>query len=405
MKTINAFTIHVNADFPEKVDAAFRLAVEYRQKFKRDVMVDVIGFRRLGHNEHDSPKFTQPLLYERIDNKPHLASIYSEYLVKSGFFSQDEIDRKYKTIMEQLSQAYETAKAGKWTEKERGSSIWDSLLGSFADCKNPAGMDTNVSEEIFRKVGRMINELPEGKSYHPITQKVYEARLKSVESGKGIDWPTAEALAFGSLLNLGYGVRVSGEDVKRGTFSHRHAVLFDQKTGENVLPLNSAALNPEGPFRFQIYNSFLSEYGVLGFDYGYSNGNPNYLTIWEAQFGDFANVAQPVIDTYICNGENKWRLKSGLVLLLPHGLDGQGPEHSSSKAERYLQMLNDDIYDNEFIKDDDMQLRLCNYSVCNITDPANYFHILRRQILRDYRKPLIICAPKRLLRLKEVESS
>lgn len=402
MKTTNALILHVNADHPEHVDYVFELAVEFRQKFRRDVIVDVVGFRRLGHNEHDSPRFTQPLLYDRVDQHPTLAKLYAQSLVKRGIFTQAEIDAKYQTIMQRVTKAYEVAKSGKFVEVERESETWKPYLGSYKECKNPAGRDTNISEETFKKIGTLINSVPAENNYHPIVQKVYEARLKSIETGTGVDWATAEALAFGTLLSQGFGVRLSGEDVKRGTFSHRHIGIVDQKNNQDFYPLSAASRSPNGPFRLQVYNSFLSEYGVFGFDYGYSIGNPNYLTIWEAQFGDFSNVAQPVIDTYLVNGEVKWGLKSGMVVLLPHGLDGQGPEHSSSKAERYLQMLDDDIYDPEFIKNDDMQSRLCSFSVCNITDPANYFHILRRQLLRDYKKPLIICAPKRLLRLKEV---
>ena len=402
MKTINCFTIHVNADHPEHVDFAFQLAFEYRQHFQRDVMVDVTGFRRMGHNEHDNPVFTQPKVYERVAKHPTLFKIYSSRLIEEGTFTQAEIDSVYKKYADKLAEAYESSKKTPVVEREREPSIWKKYLGSWKDCKNPGGPATNISEKTFKEVGLKINTLPKDRFFHDLAGKVYAARLSSIESGKGIDWGTAEALAFGTLLSEGYGVRLSGEDVRRGTFSHRHACLVDQKSYENYYPLDNAAKNPSGPFKFKAYNSFLSEYGVMGFDYGYSIGNTDFLTIWEAQFGDFSNVGQTITDVYLANGEVKWGLKSGLVYLLPHGLDGQGPEHSSSRVERYLQMLDDDIYDKSFIAEDDKQLRLTNFAVCNPSEPANYFHLLRRQMLRDYRKPLICLAPKRLLRLKEV---
>lgn len=404
MKTINAFTIHVNADYPEHVDFAFQLAFEYRQAFKRDVMVDVTGFRRMGHNEHDNPQFTQPKVYEKVASHPNLFQTYSQRLIEEGSFTQEEIDAIYRDYAQKLAEAYESAKTKPVVEREREPTIWKKYLGSWKDCKQPAGPPTNISPQTFRELGSLINTLPKDKHVHDIAAKVYAARLKAIESGQGLDWGTAEALAFGSLLNQGYGVRLSGEDVRRGTFSHRHAVLVDQKTHEHFYPLDAAVKDRQSPFRFQAYNSFLSEYGVMGFDYGYSIGNPDYLTIWEAQFGDFSNVGQTITDVYLANSEVKWGLKSGLVYLLPHGLDGQGPEHSSSRVERYLQMVDDDIYDKDFIADDDRQLRFCNFAICNPSEPANYFHLLRRQMLRDYRKPLVVLAPKRLLRLKEVAS-
>lgn len=403
MKTINGFVIHVNADHPEEVDFAFKLAVEYRQKFQRDVMIDVVGYRRLGHNEHDSPKFTQPKVYSQVDTHPKLAALYGHKLIDDGIFKKEEIDTMYKKWFDELTQSYEIAKAGKYVENERPPSLWAKYLGSWKDPKHGKLQKTSITKDDFKRIGTTINTLPEGNNFYSIVQKSYEARLKSIETGTGVDWATAESLAFGSLIDSGYGVRLSGEDVKRGTFTQRHAVLVDQKDFTNYYPLNRLE-KKDSPFRFKVYNSFLSEYGVVGFDYGYSIGNPDYLTMWEAQFGDFSNVAQPIIDLYITNGEVKWGLKSGLTLLLPHGLDGQGPEHSSSRVERYLQMVDDDYRDPEFISDDDRQLRLCNYSICNISEPANYFHVLRRQLLRDYRKPLVVLTPKRLLRLKEAKS-
>lgn len=402
MKTINAFIIHVNADCPEHVDHAFRLAVEYRTKFKRDVMIDINGYRRQGHNEQDSPHFTQPHVYNKVEAHPILFSIYSSELIKEGVISQAQAEELYKAHMTRLTAAYERAKLNHFKEVQRPATLWKPYLGKWKECKTPAGPPTNISEADFKRIGKLSCNLTKDQEVHSLADKAYETRLKAFETGVGLDWPTAEQLAFGSLLDAGYGVRLSGEDVKRGTFSHRHAVVFDQRHGGQYAPLSNLVKDPSTGYRFQVYNSFLSEYGVLGFDYGYSLGSPNYLTLWEAQFGDFANCAQRIIDLYIAGGEVKWGIKSGLVLLLPHGPDGQGPEHSSCRVERFLQLINDDIFDQEFIKDDDMQSRLCNFSVVNITEPANYFHVLRRQLLREFRKPLVVLSPKRLLRLKEV---
>lgn len=403
MKTINCFTIHVNADHPEHVDFAFQLAVDYRLAFQKDVMVDVVGYRRHGHNEHDYPNFTQPKLYSKVKIHPDLFDIYGKKLIEEGSFTADEVKARYDHFDKLIIAEYDEAKAKDQVERERPSTVWHEYLGSYKDCKLPGGRPTNISEAKLKELSRAMFTLPHTKKFHHLIEKNFENRLKSVETGKDVDWATAEALAFGSLLNEGYGVRLSGEDVKRGTFSHRHAVLFDQSDNSTFYPLDSVTKDPKSPYRFRIYNSFLSEYGVVGFDYGYSLGSPDFLTIWEAQFGDFSNCAQPIIDQYVSTAENKWGMKSGFVMLLPHGLDGQGPEHSSSRPERYLQLVNDDIYDPDFIADDNKQLRLCNMSVCNPSEPANYFHLLRRQLLRDYRKPLIVLTPKRLLRLKEVD--
>lgn len=402
MKTIHAFTIHVNADYPEHVDYAFKLAVEYRQKFQRDVMLDIVGYRRLGHNEHDFPNFTQPKIYAKIKEQPKLFEIYGKQLVEERVFTEDEIKSKYQHFEKVLTAEFDAAKKSNKVEPERTPTVWKKYLGSYKDCKQPGGFDTNVPAKKLQELGKAIFTLPKDKNIHHLIEKSYEGRLSAVESGQDIDWGTAESLAFGSLLNEGYGVRLSGEDVRRGTFTQRHACIVDQKDSSHYYPLDNVTKDIDGPYRFKVYNSFLSEYGVVGFDYGYSVGSPDYLTMWEAQFGDFSNCAQPVIDLYLATGETKWALKSGFVMLLPHGLDGQGPEHSSCRVERYLQLVNDDIYNNLFISDDDMQLRLCNFAVCNPSEPANYFHLLRRQIHRDYRKPLVVLTPKRLLRLKEV---
>jgi len=404
MKTNNSFIMHVNADCPEHVDFAFKLAVEYRMKFKRDVVIDVSGYRKFGHNEQDMPKFTQPMTYEKVEQRVPMWKQYAEQLVKDKVFTEEEITRKYEKFTAMMEKAFEKAKTENFNAKDWDSSTWKSILQTVDnnDTKSPT---TSISESTFKSIGKRINSLPSGKTFHPIILKVYEQRLKAIETGEGVDWAGAEALAFATLLNEGFGVRLSGEDVRRGTFSHRHAALIDQKDYSKYFPINSI-LDKDEEVRFQVFNSHLSEYGVLGFDYGYSIGNPNYLTIWEAQFGDFANVAQPVIDLYIAGGERKWSVKSGLTLLLPHGYDGQGPEHSSARLERFLQLMDDDPYDPKFLEfDAPKQARLSNMNICNITEPANYFHALRRQLHRtDFRKPLIIMAPKRLLRLKEAKS-
>lgn len=404
MKTNEAFIIHVNADFPEHVDFAFKLAIDYRMAFKRDVVVDVSGYRKYGHNEQDQPRFTQPKMYEIVEKKKPMWKMYCEQLVADGVFTQEEIDAHYKKKIERLEEAFEKAKKENFNPKE-----WDSYSANeplrSSVTGNKKKVITSISEADFKSLGRKINVLPQGKNFHPTAKKVYEQRLKSIESGEGIDWGTAEALAFGSLLAEGYGVRLSGEDVRRGTFSHRHCVLIDQLDNSRFYPLRQI-LDKDQEVRFQAFNSLLSEYGVLGFDYGYSLGSPNFLTIWEAQFGDFANVAQPMIDQYIAGGERKWGVKSGLALFLPHGFDGQGPEHSSARIERFLQLMDDDPYDATFMAaDSDQQAKLANMNICNITEPANFFHVLRRQMLADYRKPLIILTPKKLLRLKAAQNS
>lgn len=404
MKSNEAFIIHVNADHPEHVDYAFKLAIDYRTAFKRDVVIDVSGYRKYGHNEQDQPRFTQPKMYERVEKKKPMWKMYCEQLVSEGEFTQTEIDNLYKEKTVKLEAAFEKAKTENFNPKE-----WDSYSANeplrSSVTGNKKKVITSISDADFKALGKKINTLPVSKSFHPVVRKVYEQRMKSVETGEGIDWGMAEALAFGSLLAEGYGVRLSGEDVRRGTFSHRHCVLVDQKDNSRFYPLKQI-LDKDQEIRFQAHNSLLSEYGVLGFDYGYSLGSPNFLTIWEAQFGDFANVAQPMIDQYLAGGERKWGVKSGLTMLLPHGFDGQGPEHSSARLERFLQLMDDDPYDSTFMDaDSDQQAKLANLNICNITEPANFFHVLRRQMLADYRKPLIILSPKRLLRLKAAQST
>lgn len=407
MKTNDSFIMHVNADYPEHVDFVFKLAMEYRLKFKRDVVIDVSGYRKYGHNEQDQPFFTQPQTYSKVQQKKPMWKLYCDQLISEGIFTQEEIDQKFENCRQNLEKAFEAAKHQNFSHKDWDSSTWKTLISVNPDSKidrmNPV---TSISEAEFKSVGRIINTLPEGKNFHSIINNVYKHRLAAIEAGEGVDWAGAEALAFATLIQDGFGVRLSGEDVKRGTFSHRHAVIVDQKDYSTYAPI-STVIEPTESNKFQVHNSFLSEYGVLGFDYGYSIGNPNYLTIWEAQFGDFSNVAQPIIDQYITTGERKWGVRSGLTMLLPHGYDGQGPEHSSARLERFLQSMDDDYHNEKFMAmDSAKQAQAANLNICNITEPANYFHVLRRQLYRsEFRKPLIIMSPKKLLRLKEAKSN
>lgn len=400
--------MHVNADYPEHVDFVFKLAMEYRMKFKRDVVIDVSGYRKFGHNEQDQPFFTQPQTYEQIQNKTPMWKLYCDQLIQEGAFTQAEIDKKFDVCRESLEKALAVAKNQTFSSQDWDPSTFKTLISINSNPKNSDRINptTSITEKEFKTIGKLINQLPEGKNFHTIINSVYKQRLQAIESGEGVDWAGAEALAFGTLLEDGFGVRLSGEDVRRGTFSHRHAAIMDQKDYTTYIPLGSL-LEENEKIRLQIYNSFLSEYGVLGFDYGYSIGNPNFLTIWEGQFGDFSNVAQPIIDQYIAGGERKWGVKSGLTLLLPHGYDGQGPEHSSARLERFLTFMDDDYHDAKYMSYDAAnQARIANLFICNITEPANYFHVLRRQLYKsEFRKPLIIMSPKKLLRLKEAKSN
>ena len=403
-KTTNCPIIHVNADDPEYVDWAFSIAAEFRQKFKRDIWIDVIGYRIFGHNELDFPKFTQPEVYNIIGKKKHMYEVFTKKLIEEGVLTEEELkereDQKYKI----LDEALESSKEDDFDPVTWDSTIWDtSLLKPSND--GSLMVKTNLPKDEILRINDLINQLPEGYNFHNVIKKVYNQRHTSFIEGKEIDWAAAEMMAYGTILDQDYRLRLTGEDCERGTFSHRQCVLWDQKeyTSYNTL---SPVVDEGEIHSIQIYNSLLSEYATLGYEYGYSITKPRTLCIWEAQFGDFANTGQAAIDQLIASGERKWGLMSGLVMLLPHGLEGQGPEHSSARLERFLELVDDDPHHIDFQGEIHRTSNLLsNMNVVNITNPANYYHVLRRQVLRDFRKPLIVMSPKKLLRYKGARST
>jgi len=375
-KVVEAPILHCNGDDPEAVVHCAKIAIEFRQKFNKDVVIDMICYRRFGHSEGDEPSFTQPLMYKKIREHPTTVNVYGNKLIKENIITKEEFEKMKKEFKNLLDEQFKTAKdykpkiewfEGTWTryKPEKGK-----------DKRGKSGVDLDKLVKISEK----INSVPSEINVHKTITKVLGLRKQSVLQKKGIDWGTAEALAFGSLLEEGYPVRLVGQDSGRGTFSQRHSVLRNQIDNSRYIPLNNISKKQKN---FEPVDSFLSELAVLGFEYGYSLVEPGTLTIWEAQFGDFANGAQVIIDQFISSGERKWSRASGLVMLLPHGYEGQGPEHSSGRLERFLQLCAQD-----------------NLQVMNCTTPANYFHALRRQIHRDFRKPLVIMTPKSLLRNK-----
>ena len=382
-KMIEALIFHVNGDDPEAVVFAAKVATEYRQKFQQPVVIDMFCYRRFGHNEGDEPSFTQPLMYKKIRAHASTLEIYSKKLVAEGVVTDAEVDKMKADWRARLEAEFEAGTSYKANKADWLDGRWAGLKAA-GDVEDPRRGNTGVSLEVLRDIGRKITTVPEGFKVHRTIQRFLDNRAKSIETGKDIDWATAEALAFCTLLKEGHRVRLSGQDSERGTFSQRHSVLFDQDTEERHTPFNH--LGGEQA-RYEVLNSMLSEEAVLGYEYGYSTSEPNALTLWEAQFGDFANGAQVVFDQFISSSERKWLRMSGLVCLLPHGYEGQGPEHSSARLERFLQMCAED-----------------NMQVANCTTPANYFHILRRQLKREIRKPLILMTPKSLLRHKRAVS-
>ena len=375
-KMVDSPIIHANGDDPESVVYAARIAAEFRLKFNRDVVVDLVCYRRFGHNEGDEPSFTQPLMYKKIKSHSSTVKIYGDKLINEKTISPEDLNNHIKKFKDLLSDQYKNAKNYK-PKIEWFEGTWSRYKPRRGqDKRGDTGYSTAKLLEISDKIHSFSPEL----NIHKTIVKIFEARKNSMNNGKEIDWSTAEALAFGSLLEEGYPVRLVGQDSGRGTFSQRHSVLRNQIDNSRYIPLNNISSKQK---KFEIVDSFLSELAVLGFEYGYSLVEPNTLTIWEAQFGDFANGAQVIIDQFISSGERKWLRASGLVLLLPHGFEGQGPEHSSARLERFLQLCSND-----------------NMQVMNCTTPANYFHALRRQMHRDFRKPLIIMTPKSLLRNK-----
>ncbi|KAJ7956097.1 putative 2-oxoglutarate dehydrogenase [Quillaja saponaria] len=401
-KALDAPIFHVNGDDVEAVVHACELAAEWRQTFHSDVVVDLVCYRRFGHNEIDEPSFTQPKMYKIIRSHPSALEIYQRKLLESGEVAQEDVDKIPKKVMSILNEEFLASKD--YVPKRR-----DWLSAYWTGFKSPEQLsrirNTGVKPEILKNVGKAITTLPENFIPHRAVKKIYEQRAQMIETGEGIDWGFAEALAFATLLVEGNHVRLSGQDVERGTFSHRHSVVHDQETGEKYCPLDHVTMN-QNEEMFTVSNSSLSEFGVLGFEVGYSMENPNSLVIWEAQFGDFANGAHVIFDNFLSSGESKWLRQIGLVVLLPHGYDGQGPEHSSGRLERFLQMSDDNPY---VIPEMDPTLRTqiqeCNWQIVNVTTPANFFHVLRRQLHREFRKPLIVMSPKNLLRHKDCKSN
>ncbi len=366
---------HVHGEDPEAALHVVHLAAAYRKRFHKDVVIDVVCYRRFGHNEGDEPYFTQPQMYERIRSRVPLDQAYADRLIEKKFISPEKPEEMAASAKKDMETAFDSAREDTCTFPEpRFYPEWDSISNSYSHEK----ADTAVKKSKLTAYAQTLYDVPEGFAIYDKLARVLAKRLDAVLKGKDIDWGTAEALAFASLLSQGVPIRLSGQDSGRGTFSQRHSVIRDIQTGDLWVPLNHIAKNQSA---YRVYDSFLSEAGVLGFEYGYAVARPGTLTLWEAQFGDFANNAQAVIDLYIAAGEAKWRRQCGLVLLLPHGYEGLGPEHSSARPERFLQLCADD-----------------NLQICNPTTPAQYFHLLRRQMVRSFRKPLVILTPKSLLR-------
>ncbi|KAA8917679.1 hypothetical protein TRICI_000176 [Trichomonascus ciferrii] len=402
-KSIDAPIFHVNGDDMEAVTFIFNLAADWRATFKSDVIIDIVCYRKYGHNETDQPSFTQPLMYKKISQKENSLNEYVDKLITEGTFTKEDVEEHKKWVWQLLEDSFSKSKDYKPTYNEWLSSAWEGF-------KTPKELATEIlphlptalPEEKIKHVGKVISSFPEDFNVHRNLKRILNSRLKTVENGEGIDWSTGESLAYGTLVDEGYHVRISGQDVERGTFSQRHAVLHDQESESTYVPLQHVS---ENQGKFVISNSSLSEYGVMGFEYGYSLTSPDALVIWEAQFGDFANTAQVIIDQFIASGEMKWSQRSGLVLSLPHGYDGQGPEHSSGRIERYLQLCNEDP--REFPNADRLarQHQDVNIQVAYPTTPANYFHLLRRQMHRAFRKPLVLFFSKSLLRHPLAKSS
>ncbi len=375
---VEAPIFHVNGDDPEAVVHAARVATEFRQKFHKDVVIDVFCYRRFGHNEGDEPMFTNPVMYNRIKKHKTTLQLYTERLVADGLIPEGEIEDMKAAFQAQLNEEFDAGRTFKPNKADWLDGRW-SHMDRNKQGKYQRGK-TAIKEKTLREIGEALVKVPEGFKTHRTIDRLLETKAQMFSTGNGFDWATSEALAFGSLMLEGYPVRLSGQDATRGTFSQRHSAIIDQETEARHYPLNHIR---EGQAHYEVIDSMLSEYAVLGFEYGYSLSEPNALVAWEAQFGDFANGAQIMFDQFISSGESKWLRMSGLVVLLPHGFEGQGPEHSSARLERFLQMCGGD-----------------NWIVANCTTPANYFHILRRQLHRSYRKPLILMTPKSLLRHK-----
>ncbi|SIN61057.1 2-oxoglutarate dehydrogenase E1 component [Parasphingorhabdus marina DSM 22363] len=382
-KGVQAPIFHVNGDDPEAVTFACKIAIEFRQRFGRDIVIDMWCYRRFGHNEGDEPGFTQPIMYAAIKKHPKVSKLYEQRLIEEGVIDADWGSATRKAFAEHLEGEFKAASDYEPDKADWFGGRWQGLHAPADPETARRNVDTAIDGKLFDSLGRTLTTVPDGHQIHKTLGRVLDAKKKMFDSGENFDWATGEALAFGSLVSEGYGVRLSGQDSGRGTFSQRHAVWVDQNTEAKHIPLDTV---PHG--RFEVLDSPLSEYGVLGFEYGYAGADPKTLVLWEAQFGDFANGAQIMIDQFVASGEAKWLRANGLVMLLPHGYEGQGPEHSSARLERFLQLCAQD-----------------NIQVANITTPANYFHVLRRQMLRSFRKLLVIMTPKSLLRHKMAVST
>jgi 2-oxoglutarate dehydrogenase E1 component len=377
-KGVQAPIFHVNGDDPEAVTFACKLAIEFRQRFHRDIVIDMWCYRRFGHNEGDEPSFTQPLMYKTIKTHPGVASLYSDRLKSEGVIDGTWADEHTTRFVAQLEAEFSAATSYKANQADWFGGRWQGLSKPADPESARRNVETGITKKLMDGLGRTLTTVPDVHTVHPTLTRVLDAKKAMFASGENFDWATGEALAFGALLSEGYGVRLSGQDSGRGTFSQRHAVWTDQNTEAKYIPLSTV---PHG--RFEVLDSPLSEFGVLGYEYGYAGAEPKSLVMWEGQFGDFVNGAQVIIDQFIAAGESKWLRANGLVMLLPHGYEGQGPEHSSARLERFLQLCAED-----------------NIQVANCTTPANYFHLLRRQMHRSFRKPLIVMTPKSLLRHK-----
>ena len=373
---VEAPIFHVNGDDPEAVVHAAKVATEYRQKFNKDVVVDIFCYRRFGHNEGDEPMFTQPLMYKKIKGHQTTLDLYTKRLIDEGAISQDEVDKMKSDFKDFLQSEFDAGEDFRPNKADWLDGRWSGLASGRGEYQRGA---TGYDVGALTGIGKTLVHVPENFKVHRTVNRLLESKKQMFKTGEGIDWATAEALAFGSLIQDGYPIRLSGQDCTRGTFSQRHSAFIDQNTEERYYPLNAVG---DGNM-YEVIDSMLSEYAVLGFEYGYTMSEPNALVLWEAQFGDFANGAQIMFDQFICSGERKWLRMSGLVMLLPHGFEGQGPEHSSARIERFLQLSAED-----------------NWIIANCSTPANYFHILRRQMARDFRKPLVLFTPKSLLRHK-----
>lgn len=384
-KMLAAPIFHVNGDDPEAVVHVARIATEFRQKFRKDVVIDIFCYRRFGHNEVDEPAFTQPLMYDQIKKQETTRTKYAKRLVAENVLTEGEAQQMTSDFVAEMDAAFEASNAYKHNDQDFLQGVWEGLEIA-TDGKDAARRGkTAITDKNMQRYGKALTSVPDDFAIHSKLKRLLDTKAAMFKSGENFDWGTAETLAYAALVDEGYPVRLSGQDCGRGTFSHRHAIMYDQKTGGKYLPLEH--ISPEQA-KFEVHDSPLSEAAVLGFEYGYSLAEPKALVLWEAQFGDFANGAQVIIDQFINSGETKWLRMSGLVLLLPHGYEGQGPEHSSARWERFLQLSAED-----------------NWQVVNCTSPANYFHVLRRQLHRNFRKPLVVMTPKSLLRHKQCVST